>query len=182
MFRQNVFGMLVFLLVLAAFLAIDAQSPNKEPAADPQQKAKKIKSEPNDAFKKWLNEDVSVLITSDERAAFLKLTTDEERENFIKIFWDRRDPTPDTQENEYREAYYERIAYANEHFSSGVPGWKTDRGRIYITWGKPDSVESQPSGGSYEKPSYEGSGSANPFRVEARNSREYFCCRYGEQN
>jgi len=166
MSKQNVFDTFILLLAFAAFLTIDAQPPNKkEPAADPQQKPRKMTPEPADVFKKWV-EEVGPIITPQERAAISKLTTDEERENFIKIFWDRRDPSPDTQENEYREAYYERIAYANEHFASGIPGWKTDRGRIYITWGKPDSVESQPSGGSYEKPSYEGSGSATTYPFE----------------
>ena len=166
MSKQNVFDTFILLLAFAAFLTIDAQPPNKkEPAADPQQKPRKMTPEPADVFKKWV-EEVGPIITPQERAAISKLTTDEERENFIKIFWDRRDPSPDTQENEYREAYYERIAYANEHFASGIPGWKTDRGRIFITWGKPDSVESQPSGGSYEKPSYEGSGSATTYPFE----------------
>ena len=79
------------------------------------------------------------LITDEEKKAFKALATDEERENFIENFWRRRDPNPDTEENEFREEYYERIAYANEHYTSGIPGWKTDRGRIYIAWGKPDS-------------------------------------------
>ena len=122
-------------------------------------------TEPNDAFKNFVL-DTKYIMTPEEEKAFKLLKTDEERERFIDIFWHGRDPSPDTEENEYREAYYERIAYANEHFSSGIPGWKTDRGRIYITWGKPDSVESQPSGGSYEKPSYEGSGSATTYPFE----------------
>ena len=96
----------------------------------------------------------------------LLLQTDEERENFIENFWRRRDPNPDTEENEYREEYYERIAYANEHFASGIPGWRTDRGRIYIAWGKPDSVESHSGGGSYDKPSYEGGGTTTTYPFE----------------
>ena len=92
--------------------------------------------------------------------------TDEERENFIESFWRRRDPNPDTEENEYREEYYERIAYANERFTSGIPGWRTDRGRIYIAWGKPDSIESHPSGGAYDRPSYEGGGSTSTYPFE----------------
>jgi GWxTD domain-containing protein len=109
---------------------------------------------------------VSYIITKDEKRAFMALTTDEERENFIENFWRRRDPTQDTEENEYREEYYERIAYANEKFASGIPGWKTDRGRIYIQWGKPDSVESHPSGGSYERPYHEGGGSTTTYPFE----------------
>src|SRR5580704_15141075 len=80
-------------------------------------------------YKKWLNEDVVYIITDDEKKTFTHLQTDEERENFIESFWLRRDPTPDTEENEYREEHYRRIAYANEHYASGIPGWKTDRGR-----------------------------------------------------
>ena len=69
------------------------------------------------------------------RKAFKRLKTDEEREQFIEQFWLRRDPTPDTDENEFKEEHYRRIAYANEHYASGIPGWKTDRGRIYIMYG-----------------------------------------------
>ncbi|MEP7074261.1 MAG: GWxTD domain-containing protein [Acidobacteriota bacterium] len=141
------------------------QTPAPTPT-DPNKKPIKAKVETNDAFKKWLAEDVSGFITGPERNAFLKLTTDEERENFIAEFWRRRDPTPDTEENEFRDAYYERIAYANEHFSSGIPGRKTDRGQIYIRWGKPDEVESHPSGGAYDKASYEGGGSATTYPFE----------------
>jgi GWxTD domain-containing protein len=125
-----------------------------------------VKVELKQAYKRWLDNDVSYIITKDEKRAFMALQTDEERENFIENFWRRRDPDPDTEENEYREEYYERIAYANEKFASGIPGWKTDRGRIYIQWGKPDSVESHPSGGSYERPSYEGGGSTTTYPFE----------------
>ena len=99
------------------------------------------------AYRDWIDKDVAFIITSQERDAFKKLKTNEEREQFIEMFWRRRDPDPDTDENEYREEYYERIAYANEHFSSGIPGWKSDRGRIYIMYGKPDEKETHPMGG-----------------------------------
>jgi len=165
MFRHSVLGAAIVLFVLPAFLELSAQRPKKEPSTDPGQKIRTVKPEPNDAFKKWI-EEVGPILTPEEAAAYKKLTTDAERENFIKYFWDRRDPSPDTEENEYREGYYERLAFANEHFSSGIPGWKTDRGRIYITWGKPDSVESQPSVGTYERPSYEGTGSATTYPFE----------------
>jgi GWxTD domain-containing protein len=147
-------------------IVINAQAPEKTPTTDPSKKPIKAKSEPNNAFKKWLTEDAGPIITEPERRAFLALTTDGERENFIEAFWRRRDPNPDTEENEYRDAYYERIAYANEHFSSGMPGSKTDRGLTYIRWGKPDEVESHPSGGSYDKASYEGGGSATTYPFE----------------
>jgi GWxTD domain-containing protein len=118
------------------------------------------------AYRDWIDKDVAYIITQDERNAFKKLKTNEEREQFIELFWRRRDPDPDTDENEYREEYYERIAYANEHFASGVPGWKTDRGRIYIMYGKADEVESHPMGGNYDRPSYQGGGSTSTYPFE----------------
>ena len=141
-----------------------AQDP--KPSEDPTGKARVVKAEVKKVYKDWLSKDVDYIITGDEKKAFKALKTDEERENFIETFWRRRDPDPDTEENEYREEYYERIAYANEHYASGIPGWKTDRGRIYITFGKPDSVESHPSGGQYDRPSYEGGGSTSTYPFE----------------
>lgn len=135
-------------------------------ADDATQKARNVKPELKEAYKRWRNTDVAYIITKEEKRAFDALTTDEERENFIENFWRRRDPNPDTEENEYREEYYERIAYANEHFTSGIPGWRTDRGRVYIAWGKPDSIESHASGGSYDRPSYEGGGSTTTYPFE----------------
>jgi GWxTD domain-containing protein len=117
-------------------------------------------------YRKWLNEDVAYIITDEERAAFKRLQTDEEREQFIEQFWLRRDPTPDTAENEFKEEHYRRIAYANERFASGIPGWKSDRGRIYITFGPADEIESHPSGGSYERPIEEGGGTTSTFPFE----------------
>ena len=117
------------------------------------------------AYKRWIDE-VSPIITPPEREAFESLTVDEERDHFIEIFWLRRDPDPDTPENEYKDQYYERVQYANEHFSSGTPGSKTDRGRIYIARGKPDSIESHPSGGLYERPSREGGGATSTYPFE----------------
>lgn len=143
-----------------------AQKDKDQPSQDPTSNARKVTPELNRAYKKWLSEDVSYIITKEERRAFMSLQTDEERENFIENFWRRRDPNPDTEENEFREEYYERIAYANERFTSGIPGWKTDRGRIYIAWGKPDSIESRPAGGSYDRPSYEGGGSTSTYPFE----------------
>jgi GWxTD domain-containing protein len=117
-------------------------------------------------YKKWLNEDVLYIITDEERKAFARFENDEEREQFIEQFWLRRDPTPDSQENEYKEEHYRRIAYANERFASGIPGWKADRGRIYITFGPADEVESHPSGGTYERPWEEGGGTTSTFPFE----------------
>ncbi len=129
------------------------------------EQTKKAYKELETPYKKWLDEDVIYIITPEERSAFLQLTTNEDRESFIEQFWLRRDPTPDTPENEFKEEHYRRIAYANQMFSSGWPGWKTDRGRIYIIWGKPDDKDSHPAGGPIERTPEEGGGetSAYPF-------------------
>ncbi|MGA7925303.1 MAG: GWxTD domain-containing protein, partial [Candidatus Sulfotelmatobacter sp.] len=115
----------------------DEIDPLKRSPSDKQKKQQKraLNVELSKTYKKWLNEDVVWIITDQERAAFKQLSNDEERDNFIEQFWLRRDPTPDTEENEYKEEHYRRIAYANEHFAAGIPGWKTDRGRIYIMYG-----------------------------------------------
>jgi GWxTD domain-containing protein len=157
-------------LLVLAFASVSALSQDKDkkdkPSEDPTANPRNVKPELKDAYRRWINTDVAYIITKDEKRAFMALVTDEERENFIENFWRRRDPNPDTEENEYREQYYERIAYANEHFSSGIPGWKTDRGRIYIAWGKPDSIETHPTGGAYDRPSYEGGGSTTTYPFE----------------
>jgi GWxTD domain-containing protein len=143
-----------------------AQKNKNDQGQDPSEKQRNVKPELKKAYKDWLDKDVAYIITDEERKAFKKLETDDERERFIEDFWRRRDPDPDTDENEFREEYYERIAYANEHYASGIPGWKTDRGRIYITWGKPDETESHPSGGTYNRESYEGGGSTSTYPFE----------------
>src|SRR5213595_1982792 len=117
-------------------------------------------------YKKWLDEEVPYIITSEERASFRKLSTDDEREQFIEAFWERRNPSPGSPENEFKEEYYRRIAYANEHYASGIPGWKTDRGRIYIMYGPADEIDSHPSGGTYERPPEEGGGETATFPFE----------------
>src|SRR5580700_9436272 len=146
----------------------DAVDPMKRPVTEKQKKKNEraFKQEVSKTYKKWLEEDVVWIITDEERAAFKQLSNDEERDNFIEAFWQRRDPTPDTEENEYKEEHYQRIAYANEHFAAGVPGWRTDRGRIYIVYGKPDEIDSHPSGGTYERPIDEGGGETSTFPFE----------------
>ena len=126
----------------------------------------KLKKELETPWKNWLNQEVVYIITDEEKKTFLGLKTDEEREQFVEQFWLRRDPTPDTEENEYKEEHYRRIAYTNEHFASGIPGWKTDRGRIYIEYGPPDEIESHPSGGTYERPYEEGGGTTSTYPFE----------------
>ncbi|MFZ0913275.1 MAG: GWxTD domain-containing protein [Candidatus Korobacteraceae bacterium] len=142
--------------------------PLKRPLTEKQKKAnaKALKQELSSTYKKWLNEDVRYIITSEEMTAFKQLSNDEERDQFIEQFWLRRDPTPDSPENEYKEEHYRRIAYANEHFASGIPGWRTDRGRIYIVYGPPDSIDAHPSGGTYERPMQEGGGETSSFPFE----------------
>jgi GWxTD domain-containing protein len=146
----------------------DAADPLKRPPSEKQKKQQKrnLNIELSKTYKKWLNEDVVWIITDEERAAFKQLSNDEERDNFIEAFWQRRDPTPDTEENEYKEEHYRRIAYANEHFAAGIPGWKTDRGRIYIMYGPPDETDSHPSGGTYQRPMEEGGGETSTFPFE----------------
>ncbi|MFZ0291013.1 MAG: GWxTD domain-containing protein [Candidatus Sulfotelmatobacter sp.] len=146
----------------------DQVDPLKRTPTEKQKKQQKrsLNIELSKTYKKWLNEDVVWIITDQERAAFKQLSNDEERDNFIEAFWQRRDPTPDTEENEYKEEHYRRIAYANEHFPAGIPGWKTDRGRIYIMYGPADEVDSHPSGGSYERPMEEGGGETSTFPFE----------------
>ena len=131
-----------------------------------ERRRRSLEKELNRPFEKWLKEDVAYIITSEERASFKRLQNAEEREQFIEQFWIRRDPTPDTAENEYREEMYRRVAYANEHFGSGVPGWKTDRGRIYITFGPPDQREMHPTGGQYRRPFELGGGSSTAYPWE----------------
>jgi GWxTD domain-containing protein len=143
--------------------------PQRETVSKPlserkkKQQAARLKKELETPYRKWLNEDVSYIITDEERSAFKRLQTDEEREQFIENFWLRRDPTPDTVENEFKEEHYRRIAYANERYASGIPGWKTDRGRIYIVYGPPDEIEDHSSGGMYERPPEEGGGETSTY-------------------
>jgi len=138
------------------------------PLTERQQKKKEaqLRKELQSAYTIWEKE-IEYIITDEERAAFHAMRTDEEREQFIEQFWRRRDPSPDTEENEFKEEHYRRIAYANEHFASGIPGWKTDRGRIYITRGAPDEITDHSSGGFYERPAAEGGGQTStfPFQV-----------------
>ena len=152
----------VFVLVCIAPLTVSAQQPQKQ---NPEEKPRRVREEPKKAYVQWIN-DHDPILTQAERDAWKKLWTDEEREKFIEDFWRSRDPDPDTTENEFKEQFYERVAYANEHFSSGKPGRMTDRGRIYIKFGKPDSVESRPMGGAYERESWEGGGSTTTYPFE----------------
>jgi GWxTD domain-containing protein len=132
---------------------------------------KAVRQELKGAYKTWLNQDVIWIITDEETKAFKSLSNDEERDAFIENFWLRRNPNPDSPENEFREEHYRRIAYSNEHFAAGKPGWKTDRGHIYISFGKPDSIDSHPSGGAYQRPIEEGGGETSTFPFETWHYR-----------
>ncbi|HEV8428526.1 MAG TPA: GWxTD domain-containing protein [Pyrinomonadaceae bacterium] len=149
------------LLVSLSTLSLSAQQTKR----NPEQQPRRVKQELKKAYVEWINE-VDIILTQSERDAWKKLATDNEREKFIEDVWHSRDPDPDTLENEFKEQFFERVAYANEHFSSGKPGRFTDRGRIYIKFGKPDEIESHPAGGIYERPSWEGGGSTSTYPFE----------------
>ncbi len=169
--RMLIVGWLVVFIALGFTPSLvegaEGEEPRQLSKKEEKKRLKQLQDELRGPFRKWMREDVRYILTSEERKAFVRLTTDEERENFIEQFWLRRDPTPDTHENEYREEHYRRIAYANERYASGIPGWRTDRGRIYITFGPPDEIESHPSGGMYQRPYEEGGGmtSTYPFEI-----------------
>lgn len=135
------------------------------------QQQKNLKQELKGSYKTWLDQDVRWIITDQEMQAFKALGNDEERDQFIENFWLRRNPNPDSPDNQFREEHYARIAYSNEHFAAGKPGWRTDRGHIYIAYGKPDSIDSHPSGGNYERPMEEGGGSTSTFPFEVWHYR-----------
>jgi GWxTD domain-containing protein len=164
---------LIFALSLSSFAMPSfeafAQDEKQDKKRDKQLEERRKKSQEEklkSVYKRWKDNDVRWIITDEERKIFDSLKTDDEREQFIEQFWFRRDPDPDTDVNEYRDEYYQRIAYANEHYTSGIPGWKTDRGRIYIMFGKADQVESHPSGGSYDRPAWEGGGTTSTYPFE----------------
>src|SRR5271163_820480 len=148
-----------------------AQDPNAAPVVqkldkEQKKKMKKTLKELDTPYKQWLSEDVIYIISPSERQAFLQLETNEEREQFIEQFWLRRSSNPDLPENDFKEEHYRRIAYANEHYASGIPGWKTDRGKMYIIWGPPDEIDSHPTGGTYDRPMDEGGGSTTTYPWE----------------
>ncbi|MGB0035877.1 MAG: GWxTD domain-containing protein [Candidatus Acidiferrales bacterium] len=142
------------------------QQSDKQTAKQKAKSDKQLKKELLPQYQRWLDEDVVYIIAPEERSAFIHLQTNEEREQFIEQFWQRRNPDPDSPENTFKEEHYRRIAYTNEHYASGIPGWKTDRGKIYIMWGPPDEVQSHPTGGSYDRPPEEGGGSTSTYPFE----------------
>jgi GWxTD domain-containing protein len=167
------FGILAGGLALSpGTFAQDSKQDQTDPKAVKQAAKQKsrsdnqLKKELDSQYKKWLDQDVIYIISPEERSAFLHLSTNEEREQFIEQFWQRRNPDPESPENTFKEEHYRRIAYANERFASGIPGWRTDRGKIYIMWGPADEIESHPSGGSYDRPASEGGGQTSTYPFE----------------
>jgi GWxTD domain-containing protein len=148
---------LTLLLVLTLHPGQEGQAQRSE---------QRKREEAVDHYKRWIDEDVVLIITDEERVVFQSLTNQDEKEAFIEQFWRRRDPDPDSSVNEFREEHYRRIAYANDHFSIGVPGWKSDRGRIYIIHGPPDSREYHDQGQQYYRQARDGGGVTNTYSYE----------------
>jgi GWxTD domain-containing protein len=168
--RTLVVSLFSLVLVIPPVPAQEQQDPNVDQAKkltkEQKKKSKQVLKELGHEYKQWLNEDVVYIISPAERQTFLQLGTNEEREQFIEQFWLRRSSNPDLPENDFKEEHYRRIAYANEHYASGIPGWKTDRGKMYIIWGPPDEIESHPTGGTYDRPMEEGGGSTSTYPWE----------------
>src|SRR5258707_9288723 len=154
-------------------VTVEKPDPLKRPLTDKEKRdqRRELKKELKGVYAKWVDQDVRGITPDQEMQAFKSLSNDEERDQFVEQFWLRRNPNPDSPENEFREEHYARIAYANEHFAAGKPGWKTDRGHIYIAYGKADSIDSHPSGGNYERPMEEGGGNTSTFPFETWHYR-----------
>jgi len=99
-------------------------------------------------YNKWINEDVRWIVSAQEEEQFLTLATDEQRDHFIVEFWERRNPNPGSRDNAFKEEHYRRLEYSNLHFAANMPGWKTDRGRVYVVHGPPDSIIKHSSNGT----------------------------------
>ena len=123
-------------MLLAAFLL-------SVPLAVPLTAAGQDRFPLSDEHQKWIEDEVVYIISDREQDAFEKLQSEAEREAFIAAFWRRRDPEPLTPENEYRTEHYRRIDHANLRLGgeTAMPGWLTDRGRIYIQLGEPEERE-----------------------------------------
>ncbi len=157
----------VALLTVGLLPASSISAAQSSPRAPSSQRPDRLHAEErDDYFQKWLSQDVVYIISPQEKEVFSKLSTPEEKENFIEQFWYRRDPDLSTSQNEFKEEHYRRIAYANESFASGVAGWMSDRGRVYIIHGPPAQIESRPSGGTYNRPLHEGGGTTSTFPFE----------------
>src|SRR5689334_19443484 len=171
------YGWMGALVLVAALGSLVSNSIHAFPAKEKKEKPEKLdknekrrqqraKEENKSAYLHWIADEVPYIITDEEKRTFKGLSTDDEKEQFIEAFWERRNPNPGAPENEFKEEYYRRIAYANEHYASGIPGWKADRGRIYIMYGPADEIDSHPSGGTYERPAEEGGGETATYPFE----------------
>jgi GWxTD domain-containing protein len=172
--RQRPLMLLTFSisLVWTAYALAQDQPVPQDNSAKPlspkeiKKRQKQLSKELGPQDKIWLENEVPDIITPDERRAFLELSINEERDQFREIFWDRRNPDSESPVNTAKEEHYRRLAYADEHFASGVPGRKTDRGRIYIIWGPPDEIDSHPTGGIYQRSLEQGGGESNAYPWE----------------
>jgi GWxTD domain-containing protein len=161
--RRSICLLLLALICLGFGNALTFSSPPAEKSSD---KKKSQSGDQSKYYKRWIEEDVNYIISDEERSVFKALKSEEERESFIEQFWIRRNPDPRSPYNSFKEEHYRRIAYANAHFTSGVQGWRTDRGRTYIVYGKPDEIETHPTGGSYYRTTSEGGGSTQTYAWE----------------
>jgi GWxTD domain-containing protein len=142
------------------------ESAKPQSAKEAKQRHKKLVRELRPGEDDWLRNVVPDIITEQERRAFLELGTEEERDQFKEIFWRDRNHDPESPVNPFKEEHYRRLSYADEHFASGIPGRKTDRGHIYVIWGPPDEIESHPTGGTYDRSPREGGGSSTAYAWE----------------
>lgn len=166
----------VFTLSTISVCCLPAYAQDQSATAPPAQKSqtekqhkkqqKKAKDELSGSLDHIIQEDMIYIVRPEELAAYKRLGTNEEREQYIEIIWQNHNPDPDSPINSFKEEHYRRIAYANERFSSGVPGWRTDRGHIYILWGPPDEIDSHPTGGTYDRPMWQGGGSTQTYNWE----------------
>ena len=124
---------LLVLLLIVGFFAAPTYSKTKKKLSTKEL----IKRLPK-KYRDWLDL-VYYIITPIEKKVFLQLTNNRDRDAFIKLFWEHRDPTPGTPENEFKEEHIKRFKYANKHFKTTRPGWMTDMGKIYILLGPPNT-------------------------------------------
>src|SRR5258708_30859640 len=165
----SVFSVLISMSPVVAQQEAQAPATSTTPqrlSKEQKKKSARVLKELDAQYKQWLSEDVVYIISPAERQQFLQLGTNEEREQAIEQFWLRRSSNPDLPENDFKEEHYRRIAYANEHYASGIPGWRTDPGRTYIIWGPADEVDSHPTGATYDRPVDECCGSTTTYPWE----------------
>ena len=156
---------ILLLFCMLPSLALEGQEQSPQSPVRVRIKRKALKTDDvSPIHKAWVEEDARWIISKGEHSAFMLLSNDEERDQFIDAFWSRRNPAADSLENAFRDEHYRRMAYANEQFgASGEPGWRTDRGRVYIVYGPPDEVELHPAASDRERSPEEGGGRTRTF-------------------